>query len=223
MLAEAGYECDAAETVSCAESFLQARQYDLLITDPRLEDGRGTALIERLRRSTPGLPVIVATTDPSLTFAIKCIELSVACLLVKMTPREEFVDKVRSILADSHSSRVLHRIRNRLQGCADDLSSVKLPERGCEQVRMDSTRWIPISTLQALAGCLEELVALESEAGGTNRITRFCELLQCPVWRVHRNAIHECTVLLHETKRRFKSKELARVREILEGLLKTLR
>ncbi len=223
MLQDAGYVVDTAESLCCAEELLERRQYDLMIIGIEAEVGEWFDLIEYVREKRTGIPIVVMAAEPSVDTAVKCIELSVACLLPKAAPQIEVLEKIRSILSDSHHLRAVLRIRRQLETCAADLANVAGANRFRGHVHPDGTRRIPAATLRALSGCLEELVMLESEATHTNPAARYCELLQCPVWRCHRNAIHDCILLLHETKRRFKSKELAQVRQTLEELMKIFR
>jgi hypothetical protein len=44
-------------------------------------------------------------------------------------------------------------------------------------------------------------------------------MLDCPQWPAHREAIWKAVRVLESTKKRFKSKELADTRELLESLL----
>ena len=221
-LREVGYRCEEVDDVSHGRALLAAEKFDLLVTDMGLNGGTGIELIRYVMKAVPGLPVIVVTDSPSLDYAMQAVELPVVAYLPKSTPFSTVHAKIQAALANSVGRRAAARIQRLLRRCADDLEVGFLGEprlsggNGCGSAR------VPISTLQTLAGCLGELVALETDVSPDGQVGRLCELLQCPVWRVQRNAIHKCILLLHETKRRFKSKELAQVRETLEQLLKTL-
>lgn len=221
LLREAGYGCDAVDTEGGRE-LLASRQYDLLVTDINLPGGSGVEFIKHAHASVPGLQVIVVTDCPSLESAIQAVELPVVAYLLKSDPVHLLRERIRTTLRDGAVGRALSRIQNRLRHCADDLGDVAATCRAGAPDDVHGDTLVPISTLQALAGCLGELVAMEAGADADGQVTRFCELLQCPVWRVQRNAIQKCILLLHETKRRFKSKELALVRETLEHLQRTL-
>ena len=221
-LRDAGYQCDAATSADQARNLLRAGGYDLLVTDINLADGQGTDLIEHVQQTLPGLPVMVVTQSPSLESAIRSVELPVVAYLSKSESKAVLCERVRQAIARTGVSRSLLRTQRQLRQCAADLDDVRLGKWSPGPMERQCHMRVPISTLQSLAGCLGELVALETGPNVTSQVTRFCKLLQCPVWQVQRNAIHKCILLLHETKRRFKSKELAQVRETLEDLLKTL-
>ncbi len=222
MLGKAGYECDTAETVDSAESLLQTQHYDLLIADSNLPGGESVELIEHVQCNAPGLPVIVVTESPSLDSAIRLIGLPVVAYLAKSDFPNSLRETAETVLANMGDLRVLRRIQRHLRECAADLTDADPRKWGLARKEAKGGNRVPLSTLRSLAGCLAELIALEAGSDAEGQVGRVCELLQCPVWRVQRTAIHKCILLLHETKRRFKSKELSQVREILEGLLNVL-
>lgn len=217
-----GYHCDVTAGLEDAVRRLRGQAYDLLITDPELEGRRSLELIERAQEVAPGLPAIVVTESPCLKTALQLVELPVAAYLPKHVSYETLREKVESALARTECHRSLRWVSERLRNCADELDDLRL-HRSRNTEPVGETRLIPLSTLQSVAGCLSELVAMEGGCQAEPRVTRICELLQCPVWKVHRHVVHKAVLLLNETKRRFKSKELAQVREMLDGLQRTLR
>ena len=221
-LRDAGYDCQGIDSTEHARDLLAREHYDLLITDLQWGAGKGRELIEHAMTIAPTMPVVVVTEAPSLESAIQAVELPVVAYLPKSTPPEVLRDKIRLALAQSSGSRALQRLQKQLRQCADDLGFNGYGDRALPHVRDRQATRVPIATLQALAGCLGELVAIEQMSDTSGQVGRLCELLQCPVWRTQRNAIQKCIRLLHETKRRFKSKELAQVRDTLEGLLKMM-
>jgi DNA-binding response OmpR family regulator len=217
-LLEAGYDCEIVDDLRRARRLLLSSWFDLLITDINPASGGGIELIRHAQASVPGLPVIVVTESPSLDSAIQSIELPVVGYLKKSAPVSLLHEKVRSALRNTGDYRALLRIQTLLRHCAAGLGDVRPRDRGPGREDVNGGTFVPMSTLQTLGGCLGELVAMETTTSPDAQVTRLCELLQCPVWRVQRNAIQKCILLLQETKRRFKSKELAQVRETLEHL-----
>ncbi len=217
-----GYHCDVAAGLKDGVRRLQGHAYDLLITDLELDGRRSLELVERAHQLAPGVPAIVVTESPCLATALQLVELSVAAYLPKHVSYETLQEKIQWALARTERYRRLLYVSERLRHCADELDDLRL-HRSRNTEPVGETHRIPLSTLQAVAGCLSELVAMEGGHRAEQRVTRICELLQCPVWKVHRHVAHKAVLLLNETKRRFKSKELAQVREMLEGLLQTLR
>lgn len=221
-LREDGYSCDTVTHAAEALELLSSRQYQLLISDIRLNDTSGLRLVKQAERMVPGVPAILVAESPSLATAVEAVELPVVAYLRKSIPYEELLGKVQAALDKTADYRDLARIQGQLLHCAAELDDLRSHRWPVAMRDGNPTLRIPLSTLRGIAGCLSELVALEAKSDATGQVARMCELLQCPVWRIHRNAIGKAVALLNETKRRFKSKELAQVREMLENLLETL-
>ncbi|MDY0168706.1 MAG: response regulator [Thermoguttaceae bacterium] len=221
-LREDGYSCDTVTDAAEALKLFSSRQYQLLISDLRLNGTSGLELVKQANRMVPGVPAILVAESPSLATAVEAVELPVAAYLPKSVPYEELLGKVQATLDKTAHCRDLARVHRQLLHCAAELDELR--SHRCQVAMRDGspTLRIPLSTLRGVAGCLSELVAMETRSDADGRVVRVCELLQCPVWRIHRNAIGKAVGLLNETKRRFKSKELAQVREMLENLLETL-
>ncbi len=222
-LREDGYACDAVAGIAEAAELLASRRYQLFISDTGLDGNGGLELVKEAERLAPGLPAIVVSESPSLETAVEAIGLHVAAYLPKSVPYDDLLGNVRAALARTAHFQAVARVQKQLRRCAAELDDL-LRQRWSDLLRNNgATLRIPESTLRGVAGCLAELVAMEAKGGLDGQVARVCELLQCPVWKVHRNAIEKAVALLNETRRRFKSKELGQVRETLEGLLQTLR
>ncbi|MFW5693238.1 MAG: response regulator [Thermoguttaceae bacterium] len=195
-----GYQCDVTAGVEDALRLLQGQAYDLLITDVQLDERRSLELVEQAKKLAPGLPTIVVTESPCLKTALHAVELSVAAYLPKHVPYDALREKIQSALARTECHRSLRRLADQLRHCADDLADLRLHHRGHAGTN-GITQRVPLATVQALAGCLSELVAIERGSRPEQQVTRICELLQCPVWKVHRNVVQKAVLLLHETLR----------------------
>jgi DNA-binding response OmpR family regulator len=98
MLMDAGYQVDAAEDGAAAWNTLQAKRYDLLITDNTMPKVSGFELIEKVRAAGMALPVIMATgAFPTAEFA-KRPQLIPAATLLKPYSLAEFLGTVKSVL-----------------------------------------------------------------------------------------------------------------------------
>jgi DNA-binding response OmpR family regulator len=72
VLASVGYEVDAAVDGAAGWEALKANHYDLLITDNKMPKMTGVELIEKVRLTRVGLPVIMATSSlPQTVFVRK--------------------------------------------------------------------------------------------------------------------------------------------------------
>ena len=70
-----GLGCDTAGSVAEARAWLEQRRYRLCLTDMRLPDGDGLALVEYIQKYLPGLPVAVVTAFGSIDTAIRALKL----------------------------------------------------------------------------------------------------------------------------------------------------
>jgi len=216
LLRNDGYRCDASPDAQNALDRLLARSYDLVIADIHMPGNRNLELVEEIQRRSPELPVILVTGYPSTETAINSIHLPVAAYMTKPFPYEELCRQVRETIVGSHGHRTIARVREQLHQCLEELESVQ--QFGTTTEAGNITR-VPHSTLRVLASCVIELVELELEPDPKAAVIRTCKLLDCPRLPYQRNVLREAVRLLNETKRRFKSKELAHVRELLDQLL----
>lgn len=222
-LRQDGYECDRALDREQALCLLSSRSYDLVIADLPPSGRWVLEVLERAEQMEPGLPAVIIAESPCLETAIQAVELPVVAYVPTRVAYGDLRQIVQSAMAKTEWFRGVRRIRDRLRQCAselDDLSTIRTapPQQGGPQ---ESVR-IPVTTLQGVASCLAELVGMVSRQRPERQVSHLCKLLQCPVWRVHQNSIYKAVMLLNETKRRFKSKELGQVRDMLEQLLHTL-
>jgi two-component system response regulator DesR len=70
---------------------------DVAIINLNLPDGDGSELIEQLRKTQPGVPVLALTTDRSLAQQDRALEAGANEVLAKATPVEQIIDAVERI------------------------------------------------------------------------------------------------------------------------------
>ncbi|MFQ5398261.1 MAG: response regulator [Anaerolineae bacterium] len=61
ILRRAGYDVSVATCAGDVAQYLDDEKYDLFLLDVRLPDGNGLDLLPAIRRSNPGVPVLVLT------------------------------------------------------------------------------------------------------------------------------------------------------------------
>ena len=66
-----GHTVDEAEGVSSALPLLASRDYDVVITDQKMPDGDGLAVLAAARENDPSLAVIVLTAVPTIELAVE--------------------------------------------------------------------------------------------------------------------------------------------------------
>src|SRR5437660_4328209 len=90
-----GYEVSTSTTGAGARAMIREREYDLVLTDLRLEDGDGLDVLRAVRARTPETVTIMLTGYASLESAIQAIRAGAYDYLVK--PSE--VEELRSTVA----------------------------------------------------------------------------------------------------------------------------
>jgi signal transduction histidine kinase len=84
-----GHEVATASSVSEATALVQARDYDLVLSDLRLEDGDGIQVLAETRRRSPETVGIILTGYASLDSAVKALREGAYDYLVKPCDVEE--------------------------------------------------------------------------------------------------------------------------------------
>ena len=93
-----GYRADAAEDGATGWKALQARRYDLLITDNNMPKLSGIDLVKMLRAQDMTLPVIMATGVAPTRELDRNPQLNIAAILLKPFTTGELLETVRKTL-----------------------------------------------------------------------------------------------------------------------------
>ena len=93
------YDVDPVATLASGRAFLQARHYDLLVTDLLLPDGSGTELAYEAGRR--GIPAIIITAYP-LQFTKR--DLAHFALLLKPVRPNELLEAVARALTNGRQT-----------------------------------------------------------------------------------------------------------------------
>jgi DNA-binding NarL/FixJ family response regulator len=108
-----GEAADGTEAIALIEH----RGADVVLMDLRMPGMGGVEAIARLRRTAPGVRVLVLTTYDTDADVLAAIEAGATGYLLKDTPREELVRAVRaahrgdSVLSPSVAGRLMGRVR----------------------------------------------------------------------------------------------------------------
>jgi two-component system, OmpR family, alkaline phosphatase synthesis response regulator PhoP len=104
VLFRSGYQVDTAEDGETGWEALQARNYDLLITDNKMPKVSGVELVRKLRSARMALPVILATgAMPEELDRHPWLQL--AATLLKPFTGEELLGTVKKVLRVTDSAR----------------------------------------------------------------------------------------------------------------------
>jgi len=98
VLADSGYQVDAAEDGAAAWETLQRRRYDLMVTDNDMPKVSGLELLQRLHAAHMDLPVIMATGSLPMETFTHWPWLQPAALLLKPYSFKELLGTVQVVL-----------------------------------------------------------------------------------------------------------------------------
>lgn len=97
-LSRMGLVCDCAASIAEAESLLEQRQYQLCLTDMRLPDGDGLALVSLIGEKYSDLPVAVITAYGSTENAVAALKAGAFDYLAKPVALNDLRTLIKSAL-----------------------------------------------------------------------------------------------------------------------------
>ncbi len=222
LLCEEGYECEGAGTADEAIERIQQAPYDLLIADIKMPGNNGLRLVREAQARAAGMFVILITGYPSLDSAIEAVELPVLAYLTKPVKFDVLLQYVATAMKARGPARALAQLSADLRTCSDEIRGLL---DGKNQAKESSARpgtAVSAVTIRRLASCLRELMEIRDSQEPTRKPVTLCQLVDCPQWPAHRRTLQSVVDVLVEVKRRFKSKELAQLREEVEQHLRNL-
>ncbi|HID74878.1 MAG TPA: response regulator [Planctomycetaceae bacterium] len=219
LLRDDGYKCETVGDAHEALDRLRKKRYDVLVADIKMAGNADMRLARESRRLVPEMPIIVVTGYPSVDSAVDSVELRVAAYLRKPLLYEELRRHIALCVEHPQRWRALSEVQRMLRRCIRELEELK----GSAMLRVDggspAPEVPPKVTVRAIAYCAFKLLALQaSQEGGET--PSLCQRLDCPQWPPYRDALRQAARLLESTKSRFKSKEVAAARELLERVLR---
>ena len=113
-LAEAGIDCDAAESGEEALRIAHDPQVGVVVLDMTLEDVSGIDVLRRLRADRPGLRVIVLSDHTDEGLVLEALRLDASDYLAKPLHDEELVLAVRRALGAFDVESSWQRLRERV-------------------------------------------------------------------------------------------------------------
>ena len=97
-LEDRGFSIDEAVCLEDAIGYVEGVPYDAVVLDPGLPDGDGLSLIETIRRTRGGLPILVLTARDSVQDRVKGLDAGADDYLVKPFATQELVARIRALL-----------------------------------------------------------------------------------------------------------------------------
>lgn len=104
LLSQAGYGTELATSTQHAMQLLKVAPVDLVITDLRMPDADGFALLHQAKQLCPDLPVIMLTAHGNVPIAVAAMREGASDFMLKPFEREEVIATVRRVLA-THAGR----------------------------------------------------------------------------------------------------------------------
>jgi two-component system response regulator FlrC len=98
----AGFGVESAEDGNQAVQLMQAQPFDLVVSDIQMPGMDGHALLQKLKASTPGLPVVLMTAYGTIEKAVESMRDGAADYLVKPFDARVLVEMIRRYLPSSH-------------------------------------------------------------------------------------------------------------------------
>ncbi|MBW3627981.1 MAG: sigma-54 dependent transcriptional regulator [Gemmatimonadetes bacterium] len=99
LLADEGYEVDAAPGGDDGLAKLREEKYDLLLLDLKMEGRTGLSVLEELRRTGHSIPVLMLTGYATIDSAVQALKLGADDYLTKPCDNDVLRSKIRAILA----------------------------------------------------------------------------------------------------------------------------
>jgi DNA-binding response OmpR family regulator len=215
LLCRDGYTCEPVRDGCQAAGLLHQRRYDAMVADIRMAGNEKLELVREARTAAPGMPVILVTGNPSVETAIDSVSLPVIAYLKKPLDYPELRGYIETAMAHSRMRQTLAEVASYVRECEREL------EKQYRTTAGDKAGPGPVSNLliSTLATCLSELLRLRAAAQPAEPQPKLCQLLDCPMYPSHREAILDAIEVLKRTKSSFKSKELGELRMRLEGIV----
>ena len=219
-----GYECDISPDAETAIGMLKTSRYDILIADIHMPGNSELELVKELTKIAEGMPVILVTGNPSLETATQSIQLPVAAYMDKPVEFETLLMQVKNSINKYRTYCSFQSTSHRLQEWQKDLESIKELVSSASETPTS----VPINTFFKLTfrNIADSLLDLEHliEGLNTNRGEQYvCNLLDCPSITKLKNGLTESVEVLRKTKESFKSKDLGKLREKLDTIIKDVK
>ncbi len=151
-----GYQAETAEDGGAAISLLQRAPFHLLVTDLRMPNVDGMALLTHCSERYPGMPVIVITAHGTVDSAVEALKLGAHDYITKPFDHDELKNVIRKALAHER------RGRSSLHADNDGRFAIIGRARGMERIYALIEKVAPSPTtvlVQGESGTGKELVA----------------------------------------------------------------
>ncbi len=224
MLRREGYECDCSPDAETAMRMIETSRYDLLIADIHMPGNSDLELVKKIPKIAQGMPTILVTGNASVDTATQSIHLPVVAYMTKPFDPDKLLMHIRNSIKQYKAYCSVESSSQRLQEWQKDLMSIKQLISNASE----SAGSLPINaffklTFQNIAGSLLDLEHLIEGVDKESGEQHACNLLDCPSITKLKNGLTESVEVLKKTRNSFKSKELGKLREKLDMIIKDVK
>lgn len=220
LLRQAGYNCECAPDGIAARELAGRFRPDVLVADINMPGNGQLELVESLREHDLEIPVVLVTGYPSLNSAVRSIRLPVTDYLVKPV---EF-DELRSCIdLAAQRTRSLSTVRS-LQGqLAQWRSELKAIEAQAVHALSGTSPAPSDELLQLTLGKILEVLftgtSIKCDERASKQRKDYSVVIRSEREQTLLAALRDTAKVLENTKRSFRSKELAALRRNIVDLL----
>ncbi len=224
LLGREGYECDSSPDAETALRMMRTSRYDLLIADIHMPGNFDLELIKKISKIAQGMPTILVTGNASVDTATQSIHLPVIAYMTKPFDPDKLLVHVRNSIKQYKAYCAAENTSRRLQEWQKDLMRIKQLISNASE----SAGSLPINaffklTFQNITGSLLDLENLIEGVGKESGEQHACSLLDCPSLTKMKSGLMESVEVLRKTRESFKSKELAKLRNKLDTIVKSVK
>ena len=130
-------EFRGSTTVPDTQEALRGRRWDVLVLDLFMPGGDGLSILQEVRQSHPGLPVLVLSSAPEEQLGMRVLRAGASGYLNKQTAPEHLVQAVRKVLGGGKyvSATLAEQFAAEAGGTGDRLHD-RLSDREFEVLRL---------------------------------------------------------------------------------------
>lgn len=115
LLTEVGHEVTEASGITEAREFLASSMFDVVVTDQRMADGKGTDLLSYCHEMDASLPVIMITAYASVDLAVEVMRAGAFDFVSKPFQPEAVRSSIRRAAEQTRLKRDNYRLRRELR------------------------------------------------------------------------------------------------------------
>lgn len=108
-LEKKGFSVKCVSDLSGARELLKSEKFDTILTDMRLPDGDGTALLEWIRENCPESETIVMTGYADISNAVQCMKMGAKDYITKPINPEDLIAKINA----AETEQPVHTVRKK--------------------------------------------------------------------------------------------------------------